>query len=89
MKRWAAGLIVILLGIIVACGGEATPAPAPAQPTPDIGALVQGAVTAGLSQLPEGLDTKDIQAAIDSALATAATPVPTAAPVATAVSQAI
>ena len=78
------GLSLILLAAVLACGDKATPAPAPAQPTPDIGALVQGAVTAGLSQLPEGLDTKDIQAAIDSALATAATPVPTAAPVATA-----
>ena len=53
------------LAAIVACGEEATPTPTATplpQPTPDIAALVQGAVTQALAaQEPTGLSAEEIQ----------------------------
>ena len=68
--------LILLLVITVACGEEATPqptaTPAPPPPTIDmaaIGTLVEEAVKAGISEVPEAVSAAEIQQMIKAAVA--------------------
>jgi ABC-type transport system substrate-binding protein len=88
------GLSLLLLAVMIACGEAATPvptaAPPPPQPTPDIAALVSGAVTQALdAQEPTGLTAQEIQHIVSGSIAATLVPGASAADVQAAVTAAV